>query len=353
MKVLRKALVIGAAAGLAGIALLGGVLHASASDTAAPQPLGSVLHASADGAAGTQSLSGVVEASHQQPVYAIAHRVDTLDGINAAIKHGANGIEVDVCAWWDPNEWRAHHDCPDKGGTREGPNMDDWIERAIQQSGPDHKLRMVWLDIKDPDYCGEQPSRGCSVAGLHDKAQKLVQSGIQVLYGFYGYHDGEKGGRGWQSLLGRLGPLEGVSVTGTVKSVEDTFRDHGKGGIRDHQRVMDYGDTDIAKGFGDCTEAGYNTCTELKHGADERDAGKLGATFAWTTTFHDKSYVDKLLGVAKVDGIIAGYADNTGAKDYADTPECVKAIALVRDWVSAHGSTHHMANASDRLYPGH
>ncbi|GAA1991316.1 hypothetical protein [Amycolatopsis minnesotensis] len=333
MKVLRRVLAIGAVAGLTGIAVLGGVLNASADDTASPR-----------------TPRGALEAAGQRPVYAIAHRVDTLEGINAAVKHGANAIEVDVCSWWNPNEWRVHHDCPDKGGTREGPNVDDWIERAIQQSGPDHKLRMVWLDIKDPDYCGEQPSRGCSVAGLHDKAQKLVDSGIQVLYGFYGYHPGELGGRGWQSLLGTLGPLEGVSVTGTVKTVEDTFRDHGKGGIRDHQRAMDYGDTDIAKGFGDCTEATYNTCTELKHGAAERGAGKLGSTFAWTTTHKDKSYVDKLLGTAGVDGIIAGYADNTGAKDYADTPECAKAIALVKDWVSGHSPTHRMATGADRLF---
>ncbi|QWF78956.1 hypothetical protein [Amycolatopsis sp. CA-230715] len=333
MRVLRKALAIGAAAGLTGLAIFGGVLNASADDTT-PQSLGSFEASSAQ----------------QRAVYAIAHRVDTLDGINAAIKHGANAIEVDVCGWADPNEWRTFHDCPDKGGTREGPNLDDWIKRATEQSGPGHKLRMVWLDIKDPDYCGEEKYRGCSVAGLHDKAQKLVDAGIQVLYGFYGYHPGEKGGRGWQSLLGTLNGLEGVSVTGTVKSVEDTFRDHGKGGIRDHQRAMDYGDTDIAKGFGNCDEPSYNTCTELKHGAAERGAGKLGSTFAWTTTHKDKSYVDKLLGTADVDGVIAGYADNTGAKDYADTKECADAIALVRDWVNGHGSTHRMANTADRLF---
>jgi hypothetical protein len=318
MNVLRNL----AAVALAGIGLVGvGAANVSTADTS--------------GAAG------------QQPVYAIAHRVDTLDGVNAAIKHGANGIEVDVCGWSKPDEWRAHHDCA--GTNREGPTLSSWIDRAISQSGPEHKLSLVWLDIKDPDYCAEQQNRACGVAGLHDQAQRLTKAGIQVMYGFFGYKPGEIGGRGWQSLQGKLGPMEGMTVTGSLKTVEDAYAKYGKG-FPERQRAMDYGDSNIGKGFGNCTEAGYNTCAELKLGAKDRAAGKLRATFSWTSTLNDKSYVDQLLDAGQLDGIIAGYGESTGLKDYADTPECAKAIGLVRDWVSRHGSTHRLATGKDRLF---
>ncbi|MFJ3172034.1 hypothetical protein ACIPJK_14785 [Streptomyces roseus] len=144
-------------------------------------------------------------ADGRHPVYAIAHRVDTLGGVDAALEHGANGIEVDVCAWWNPNEWRACHDCSSAGDNRLGPSFDSMIDRILSHAGAGRRLSLVWLDIKDPNYCGEQENRGCSVAGLRDKAQRLTAAGIQVLYGFYEYHAGstpDVGGRGWKSLEG-------------------------------------------------------------------------------------------------------------------------------------------------------
>nr|CTQ93551.1 hypothetical protein [Kibdelosporangium sp. MJ126-NF4] len=281
----------------------------------------------------------------KQPVYAIAHRVGTLDGIDAAIKHGANAIEVDLCGWAKPDEWRVFHDCPDKGGHPEGPTLDSWIDRAVARSD---KLSMIWLDIKDPDYCAEKENRACSVAGLHDKAQRLTKAGIQVLYGFYGYHSGEKGGRGWQSLQGKLGPLEGITVTDTLGGAKDLYAKHGNG-IPVPKRAVDYGDSDISKGFGTCDEASRSTCTELKYAGISRDRGKIGATFSWTTDYEDAQYVDKLLGVAKVDGIIAGWAKDR-VTEYNDGKECAKSIALITDWVSKHSGTHRMATKDDRLF---
>ncbi|MFD0350570.1 hypothetical protein ACFQ0M_40215 [Kitasatospora aburaviensis] len=158
---------------------------------------------------GAVGATPAAAADQRHPIYAIAHRVDTLDGVDAALNHGANSIEIDVCAWWNPNEWRAYHDCSSAGDNRLGPSFDSMIDRIVSNANAGRRLALVWLDIKDPNYCGEQQNRGCSVAGLRDKAQRLTAAGIQVLYGFYEYHGGntpDVGGRGWKSLEGRLGP---------------------------------------------------------------------------------------------------------------------------------------------------
>ncbi|MGI5526620.1 phospholipase [Streptomyces syringium] len=291
-------------------------------------------------------------ADQRHAIYAIAHRVDTLDGVDAAIGHGANAIEIDVCAWWNPNEWRAYHDCSSAGDNRRGPSFDSMIDRIVSNASAGRRLALVWLDIKDPNYCGEAQNRGCSVAGLRDKAQRLTAAGIQVLYGFYEYHGGstpDVGGRGWKSLEGKLGTLEGITTTGTRDQVRSAF-DRSGSGFPAGRRVMDYGDGNIANGFGNCTEATYNTCAELKKGAGDRAAGRLAATLSWTTTYNDPWYVDKLLGDARVDGIIAGYGNFTGEHEYDKGWQCANAINLVRDWLNRHSSTHRMANSGDRLF---
>ncbi|KJS53171.1 phospholipase D [Streptomyces rubellomurinus subsp. indigoferus] len=312
------------------------------------------LTAASCGIVGATALGATPAAAADQrhPVYAIAHRVDTLDGVDAALSHGANGIEIDVCAWWNPNEWRAYHDCSSAGDNRLGPSFDSMIDRIVSNAHAGRRLSLVWLDIKDPNYCGEQQNRGCSVAGLHDKAQRLTAAGIQVLYGFYEYHGGstpDVGGRGWKSLEGKLGSLEGMTTTGTRDQVRSAF-DRSGSGIPAGHRAMDYGDTDITKGFGNCTEATWNTCAELKKGADDRAGGRLAATLSWTTTYNDPWYVDKLLGDAKVDGIIAGYGAFTGVREYDNSWQCANAVNLVRDWVNRHGATHRMATSGDRLF---
>ncbi|MEV6734371.1 glycerophosphodiester phosphodiesterase family protein [Streptomyces sp. NPDC051364] len=306
------------------------------------------------GIIGTTALGTAPAAAADQrhPIYAIAHRVDTLGGVDAALKHGANSIEIDVCAWWNPNEWRAYHDCSSAGDNRLGPSFDSMIDRILSHANSGRRLSLVWLDIKDPNYCGEQENRGCSVAGLRDKAQRLTAAGIQVLYGFYEYHGGstpDVGGRGWKSLEGRLGSLEGITTTGTRDQVRGAFNRSGSG-FPAGRRVMDYGDSDITKGFGNCTEATHYTCAELKKGAGDRDSGQLAATLSWTTTYNDPWYVDKLLGDGRVDGIIAGYGAFTGVREYDDSWQCANSISLIRDWVNRHSGTHRMATPGDRLF---
>ncbi|MGW2367540.1 hypothetical protein ACWCZ5_18395 [Streptomyces sp. NPDC001667] len=113
---------------------------------------------------------------------------------------------------------------------------------------------------------------------------------------------------------------------------------------------MDYGDSDITKGFGNRTEPARNTCAELKKGAADRAARRLGVMLSWTTTYNDPWYVDKLLGDARVDGIIAGYGAFTGVREYDNSWKCANAIKLIRDWVGHHSTTHRMATSKDRLF---
>jgi len=270
--------------------------------------------------------------------------------VRAALDHGANAIEVDVCAWWNPNEWRAYHDCSSAGNDRRGPSLDSMFDRIVAEAHAGRKLALVWLDIKDPNYCGKDENRACSVAGLHDKAKKLTAAGIQVLYGFFEYHGGtDVGGRGWQALEGQLGPLEGITTTGSLGAIQKAYSSHGAG-LPVDRRVMDDGDSDISKKFGNCTEGSGFTCSELKMAGKERDAGRLAATLSWTTTYNDPWYVDKLLGDAGVDGIIAGYGAFNGVKEYDESWECANAIGLIRDWVNRHSGTHRMATSGDRIF---
>ncbi|MER7823122.1 phospholipase [Streptomyces sp. NPDC096097] len=291
-------------------------------------------------------------ADRRHPIHAVAHRVDTLDGVDAALAHGANGIEMDVCAWWNPDEWRAWHDCSSAGDNRPGPGFDSMIDRILAHAGAGRRLSSVRLDVKDPNYCGERENRGCSVARLRDKAQRLTAAGIQVLYGFYEYHGGDTpdvGGRGRKSSEGLLGASEGITTTGTRDRAQGAF-DRSGAGFPAGRRVMDHGDSDITKGFGNCTEATYYTCAELKKGAADRDGGRLAATLSWTTTSNDPWYVDKLPGDGRVDGITAGHGAFTGVREYDGGRQCADSVNLIRDRVNRHAGTHRMAAPGDRLF---
>ncbi|WP_229343401.1 phospholipase [Streptomyces flavotricini] len=201
------------------------------------------------------------------------------------------------------------------------------------------RLSLVRLDIKDPNHCGEQENRGCSVAGLRDRAQRLTAAGIQAPYGFYEYHGGntpDVGGRGWKSLEGRLGGLAAFDRSGS--------------GFPAGRRVTDYGDSDVTKGFGNCTEPTHYTCAELRKGAGDRGARQLAAALSWTTAYNDPWYVDKLLGEGRADGIIAGYGAFTGVRAYDGSRQCANAVGLFRDRVGRHSGTHRMATPGDRLF---
>ncbi|MBE1465136.1 hypothetical protein [Kibdelosporangium phytohabitans] len=191
-----------------------------------------------------------------------------------------------------------------------GSNADDWPDDTRFTKRP---VSLVWLGIKDPDYCAEKDNRGCSVAGLHDKAQRLTKAGIQVLYGFYGYHPGRTGRQGLAKPAGQTRPTRRHHGNRRTEDCQRTYAKYGPG-LPARKRAMDYGDTDIREGFGTCGDKSRTTCTELKCAAISRDRNKLAATFSWTTDQDDAPYVDKLLDVGKV-------------AEYNDGKECAKSIA--------------------------
>ncbi|MEU6897457.1 hypothetical protein [Streptomyces virginiae] len=86
---------------------------------------------------------------------------------------------MDVCAWWNPNEWRAYHDCSSAGDNRLGPSFDSMIDRILSHASAGRRLALVWLDIKDPNHCGEKENRGCSVAGLRRRAERVRPRGTR------------------------------------------------------------------------------------------------------------------------------------------------------------------------------
>ncbi|MFI6148752.1 hypothetical protein [Streptomyces sp. NPDC051109] len=136
-------------------------------------------------------------------------------------------------------------------------------------------------------------------AGQGPTADGGRDPGALRVYEYHGGNTPDVGGRGWKSLEGRLGSLEGITTTGTRDQVRGAF-DRSGSGFPAGRRVMDYGDSDITMGFGN--------------------------------------------------GIIAGYGAFTGVREYDDSRQCANAVNLVRDRVNRHGGTHRMATPGDHLF---
>ncbi|MGW8507697.1 hypothetical protein [Streptomyces sp. CLCI03] len=101
----------------------------------------------------------------RHPVYAVAHRVDTLDGVDAALAHGANGIEIDVCAWWNPNEWRAWHDCSSAGDNRLGPGFDSMVDRILSHANQGRRLSLAGSTSRTRTTAGSGRTAGAAWPG--------------------------------------------------------------------------------------------------------------------------------------------------------------------------------------------
>ncbi|MEU2789543.1 phospholipase [Streptomyces sp. NPDC007100] len=299
--------------------------------------------------AGTPAAAAATTPQHAapRPTYAIAHRVLTAGGVDTALRHGANAVEIDATAW--KKGWRADHDGTP---TSAGDPMETMLKRIAQRRAEGRNVNFVWLDIKNPDHCrSDAPKwRHCSVAALRDLARRTVEKqGVRVLYGFYG----TEGGTGWKDVTsGGLRPVEGIGLSGNAADVAKTFADHGAD-ILEKQRVMD-------KGLFSLSLNARTVTSELRAGAKARDRKELGSTAGWTAGTGDGKHVAKLLapyasGGADADGLIYGlraacYPDGTSkwrGGCGTDESSVKEALSSVTDYVAGHPADRRMATNRD------
>ncbi|KOU05882.1 phospholipase D [Streptomyces sp. NRRL F-5755] len=281
-----------------------------------------------------------------RPTYAIAHRVLTADGVDTALRHGANAVEIDATAW--KKGWWADHDGT---LTSAGDPMETMLKRIAQRRAEGRNVTFVWLDIKNPDHCRSDDAkrRHCSVAALRDMARRTVEKqGVRVLYGFYG----TEGGTGWKDVTSRLRPLEGVGLSGNAEDVAKSFAAHGSR-IPARQRVMD-------KGLFSLSLNARAITSELRAGSKARDRGALASTAGWTVGTGDAKNAAGLLapyasGGAGADGLIYGkraacYPDGTSTWRGGcgtDESSVKRALSSVTGYVAAHPAERRMATTRD------
>ncbi|MET7360072.1 phospholipase [Streptomyces sp. NPDC005562] len=331
-------------------ATLGVVCGALAMTALAAAPAGAApagtrtAPADATAPANTTAPAHAAGSQGKRPVWAIAHRVLTVDGVNKALDHGANAMEIDATAW--KKGWWADHDgLP----TSAGDTMADMFDRIAQQRRAGKNVGFVWLDIKNPDHCdsGDAATRHCSTAALRDLARtKLESAGVRVLYGFYG----TAGGTGWKDVSQDLNHLEGVDISGDAADVEGQFGEHG-GAVAHNQRVMDKGLFNLG------LPTVLNKVTDqLRLGAAARDRGDIARVFGWTTAAGDEEATRRLLSATggDADGLIYGhrascYPDGvSGARGCGkDDSSARQALAHIQAFVGDHADTRRMATTDD------
>ncbi|EFW23004.1 hypothetical protein D8B26_006549 [Coccidioides posadasii str. Silveira] len=259
-----------------------------------------------------------------KPVYAIAHRVLTEEGIQAAIAHGANAIEIDMTAW--KSGWWADHDGLPTSGNVTAKAMFREVAR-LREDGA--HLSFVWLDIKNPDWAISGRS---SVAYLRKLAREYLEpAGVRVLYGF----SNPRNSWGFKEIRNFLNANESVSVWMDSGDAKKIYAGVGRS-IPVAQRVVDNGLFSLFwKPY---------IFDDLRRSSEARDCCTVGKAFGWTILAGQDRYVDKLLGYSGVDGLIYG----TMASAYEDSEDTRAAAALISNWIKNHPDTHRVPTQDDK-----
>ncbi|KAL9607751.1 MAG: hypothetical protein Q9167_007363 [Letrouitia subvulpina] len=260
-------------------------------------------------------------ASHKKPIYVIAHKVLTENGVDVALRHGANALEMDLNAW---NEgWWADHDHKPHSRHRDARDLFKHVAKRRREG---KNVQFVWLDIKNPDYCDLDDKKWvvCSIKGLRKLAREILEpAGVKVLYGFM-----HSGGKAFKHVRDHLNANEAINYDGSPKKTPaETNRDLIN--VKVHQKVASYGDDYLRQGFGNCHEASWYTCTELRKAGH---TGSWGKIFGWTVSVGQADLVEKLFSGAHVDGIIYGFK-GTIYYDHADTRAAAKSVL---GWIHKH-----------------
>ncbi|PGH18092.1 hypothetical protein AJ79_00720 [Helicocarpus griseus UAMH5409] len=261
------------------------------------------------------------KAGKKQATYAIAHMVLDKKGLKDAVDHGANAVEIDIAAFKEG--WWADHDTKGKSW---GDKLEDLLGEIAKKYTK--QIAFVWLDFKasggngvvDTNKC--KAKEKCSVESLHKIVQKtLGKAGVNTLYGFF--QDKSVKGHTMKYFSKNLKAGEAIVLSGEEDKVLKTF---GKS-VPAGKRVLDYGYTELSKGFGSlkCNEKDYKTCAGLRNASKARDKGKLKRVFGWTANHSDGQFVNAMLDKAKVDGIIYGF-QKTRYYDHKESKQAAKNI---------------------------
>ncbi|KAF9880328.1 spt3 [Colletotrichum karsti] len=273
-----------------------------------------------------------------RPFYAIAHRVIVTAGIDAALKHGANAIEMDFTAWWtgknSPNWWADH----DGTATSYGDMAEVMFKYLAAKRQGGANLIFVWLDIKNPNSCDPADKKWykCSVHYLQDMArQYLLPAGIHVVYGTNSDSDINKGAYDKLVSRGALHAGEAIDIDGDADGVAALFRKYGdKNHTPVSQRVM-------SRGLFAWTLKPQTILDQLKKA---KASNLYGRVFGWTAVNYDNDYdMIKSLITNKIDGLIYG-----GILMYQDGPMSKAPIDRIKKVISENHEVH-LATANE--YP--
>lgn len=287
----------------------------------------------------------------QRPIWTVAHKILTVDQLDAALDDQANAIEVDLRVWRkgddgeDADKWWMSHD---KDINKRG-DQADVLLKAIGEKGGD-QLSFVVLDIKTPDEC-EVDQEGCGIGTVVNMARDFVLShGIGVVYGFISPKDADKDG--FRYITENLGEDDvAVRITGAANPVLEAFDQFG-GNIPTSRRIMDYGNPNLHgdKGgpkFGKCESAddSEDVCPNLVHAVEEEDNGNLASVMLWTVGSSDDDG-DKTRQAldARINGVVYGFADAT----YDGSERNEKARNHIVNWVDDHSDIARIAAQDER-----
>ncbi|PHH60054.1 hypothetical protein CDD82_2354 [Ophiocordyceps australis] len=262
-----------------------------------------------------------------KPFWAIAHRVLVKAGVQAAVSHGANALEVDVQPWND--QWWADHDGTPASA---GDTIQQLFQTIATERADGANIAFVWLDIKSPDYC-DAAQDNCNIEALQRQARATLEpAGIKVLYGFY-----NDKGRAYQVIRDSLNENEAINQDGKAGDVQASFENDGPSDVA--KRVLSKGLFSPRLVFGNCQDDGW-MCSQLRQGVESKAFGKV---FGWTFPNDQGDLMGRVIDEAHVDGLIYG----NGASHYTDAANLRELATTLHGLIDNTGGKVRMATLED------